>query len=164
MGLHYLSSSPLEEGYIPDRLWIVMPKEIGYFEEVCGIYKLNFNDHYYIGKSINIVMRQYAHACKLLYSLDPKYVKFYGKPKKIFDYLVSHPKLNYIHCEILKYCDITDLQRLEQLELDKSLHDPLCLNTKFTSGLANKEKIMIDKLNNRIKRKKYSYGKERLQS
>lgn len=141
MGVHYLIESPLKEEYVPGRLWVVMPKEITYFQkDVCCIYKLCFNDHYYIGKSSDLVFRQYAHANKFRYRTDPNDVKFYGKPKKIFDYLIKHPELNYIYCKILRYCDVHELQKFEQLELDKSINDPLCLNSKFISTLMQTEK------------------------
>lgn len=84
-----------------------------------GIYKLEFQDgSYYIGQSINLASRCKDHYRMLLegshhsYKVQEKYLVEQVLPKHI----------------ILKECDSTELNQLENLLID--LKDPLCLNIK----------------------------------
>lgn len=98
-------------------------------ENMCniGIYMLNFNSYFYIGRSINMYMRMVVHNSIWKQVLNPDH-KMYGKGGKVFNYLVRRPKLKYVFLSILEECEEDNIQQREQYWLDKYIDNPKCLN------------------------------------
>lgn len=101
---------------------IVLPPEI-VWKVVCGIYRIVFNDHFYIGKSVDIVRRASLHACTFRNLVTA------NKKDKVSQFIRSNPDLYILHLELLEACEPEFLIEREQYYLDKHLKEERCLNT-----------------------------------
>lgn len=112
----------------PNEICIIIPPKLSY-SKVSGIYKINFKDHFYIGKSTHIVSRASLHACAFRRSI----ISEIPKNDKISKFLLANSDLYVLYLEVLELCKPKFLVEREQFYLNKFFTDPKCLNSKAKS-------------------------------
>lgn len=113
-----------------DVMFISIPKEIAYRGNVCGVYMISIGDHFYIGKSVNIISRATMHVVEFQ-SLIKIGSKRYGKRKKIFKYLSDNPNLHIFHLTVLVECGKDELDYVERFFIKQYGADKKSLNTQI---------------------------------
>lgn len=96
--------------------------------KTCGIYKLCFNDYFYIGQSTNIVSRIKNHVRDINCHYNDK--KFKSRTsKKVLQYIDNHINLDEVSVYLLEPCDMFRLATVEYSWIKKYIKDPKCLNS-----------------------------------
>jgi hypothetical protein len=98
--------------------------------KTCGIYKICFNEHFYIGQSFNILSRISTH----VRNINSHYNHVSSKitiAKKITDYLDRDKSVNSISVHLLEACGIFNLATAEYRWLRKYILDNKCLNSVY---------------------------------
>ena len=96
--------------------------------KACGIYKLCFNDYFYIGQSINILSRIRSHIRDINRHYNDKGFKT-KTSQKILQYIDSHLDLEEVNVHLLEPCDMFKLASVEYKWIKQYVLDERCLNS-----------------------------------
>lgn len=127
-------------GLVPQRRMIhaLMPKNTKR-RKVSGIYKLSFNDYFYIGRSCDIRSRIKNHIQALDRLISKQTTKVYQK--NIFDFIINNPDFSLCEVTVLQECDESIFQQAEQKWIDKYKTDKKLLNGRLKAGRTVRDKI-----------------------
>jgi hypothetical protein len=118
----------------------MMPKNKN--KVITGIYKLNFNEKFYIGRSNNIKNRLKHHIKEIENSIE--YQKAKGSTySDILSFMNKNPKFSIILVDILEECKEESLNEKEQFWINKYLEDNNLINTKTIATKTSRD-IKID--------------------
>lgn len=104
-----------------------------------GIYRLMFDDYFYIGRSQNIRTRAKQHTKELEIMLSKDNPKS-NYQRNMLKFLKDNPEFNLIKLEILELCAESELHEKEAYWLSKSSCDTKCLNLTFNAKRTWKDK------------------------
>lgn len=107
---------------------------------VSGIYKLSFNDYFYIGRSCNIKDRVRNHIQSLDKILSKERL---DKPyqRNMFNFLMENPDFNMIIVKVLEECSEGDLNYKEQYWIDKFKFHKKIMNGTMVAAKTIRDKI-----------------------
>lgn len=104
-----------------------------------GIYRIWFNEKFYIGRSNNIRARAKKHMKDVELAFNNKNPKT-GFQESVVKFLNETPDFSVIKLEILEECDEFSLNEKEQYWLSKHGSDPNCFNIRINAGRTARDK------------------------
>lgn len=102
-------------------------------KKTVGIYKMTLGTHFYIGQSYRLLLRfdEHKRENEVLfrkYGNNPLMIPDVHYKQKMFMHLVAHPEIDILKFQILQYCRISSLDKIENKFFRKVVGNPFCLN------------------------------------